>query len=238
MWPTSENDTSIDGVTKVRLESAVSRAKVADSIKVPRSVLTIRNLPRIRHSRSLTRRLASRQSTVLVGLMICAASMSLSACGSGSSPSSAPTTGRPVTSTTQALTGPAASALAAYRAMWADMVTASRTSDYQSPLMAEHASGDALSVLVQGLAKDQQEGIVTKGEPVLHPQVTSLTPAGDPTQATITDCFDDTHWLEYKLSGELVNNTPGGHQATTAIVINTGSIWKVSQLAVQATGTC
>ena len=77
-------------------------------------------------------------------------------------------------------TGAAASALAAYRAMWADMVTASLTSDYQSPLLPEHASGEALSVLVQGLAKNQAQGIVAKGEPVLHPQITSLDAGREP----------------------------------------------------------
>jgi hypothetical protein len=122
--------------------------------------------------------------------------------------------------------------------MWSDMVTASQTSDYKSPLLSEHASGSALSVLVQGLAKNQALGIVTKGKPVLHPQVTSLTPAADPTQATITDCFDDTHWLEYKSTGGLVDNTPGGRRATTAILVDTNGSWTVTQLAVQATGTC
>jgi hypothetical protein len=135
-------------------------------------------------------------------------------------------------------TGAAAEALAAYQAMWANMVTAARTSDYQSPLLPEDASGNALSVLVQGLAKNQQQGIVTKGEPALHPQVTSLSPTGDPNQATISDCFDDTHWLEYRTSGGLVNNAPGGRRATTAILMKTNGTWKVTQLAVQATGTC
>src|SRR3712207_8780642 len=35
-------------------------------------------------------------------------------------------------------------ALAAYRGMWQDMVVAARTSDYQSPLLARHATGPAL----------------------------------------------------------------------------------------------
>lgn len=122
--------------------------------------------------------------------------------------------------------------------MWADMVTASRTSDYRSPLLPDNALGEALSVLVQGLAKNQQQGIVTKGAPVLHPSVSSLTPAGNPTQATIIDCFDARDWLEYKTSGGLANSTPGGQHATTAILVNTGGIWKVTQLAVQAAGTC
>jgi len=118
------------------------------------------------------------------------------------------------------------------------MVTVSRTSDYKSPLLSQHATGSALSVLVQGLAKNQTLGIVTKGKPVLHPQVTSLTPAADPTQATITDCFDSRRWLDYKTTGGLTNNTPGGQHATSAMVTDTGGIWKVTQLAVQAAGTC
>ena len=240
MWPASENDSSTDSVTKVRLWSAVGPTKVADSLALSRSVLEIRTLPRIRRSRSVTRRLATRQSTVLAGLLVGAASMALAACGSGSSPGSAPTTDRPATSTstTQAPTGPAGSALAAYRSMWADMVTASRTSDYKSPLLAENASGEALSVLVQGLAKNQAQGVVTRGDPVLDPSVTSLTPAGNPTQATISDCFDDTHWLDYKVTGGLANSTPGGHRATMAVVVDTSGSWKVTQLAVQAIGTC
>jgi len=122
--------------------------------------------------------------------------------------------------------------------MWADMVIASRTSDYQSPLLAQYASGNALALLVHGLYMNLQDGIVTKGQPELHPQVTSLSPATNPTQASISDCFDDTRWLEYKTNGALANNTPGGHHATTAIVQESAGTWKVSMLAVQASGTC
>jgi len=129
-------------------------------------------------------------------------------------------------------------ALAAYRGMWADMVIASRTSNYQSPLLPQHASGDALSLLIQGLAKDQQEGVVAKGQPILHPQVTSLTPVGTPTQATISDCLNDSRWLEYNANGSLQNKVPGGLHATTAIVIDVDGVWKVSELALQTAGTC
>ena len=53
--------------------------------------------------------------------------------------------------------------LAAYRTMWADLVTAAATSDYQSPLLAQHATGDALTLFVQGLARDHLHDIVTRG---------------------------------------------------------------------------
>jgi hypothetical protein len=122
--------------------------------------------------------------------------------------------------------------------MWADMVIASRTSNYRSPLLPQHASGAALSVLVQGLAKNQAQGIIAKGEPILHPQLTSLSPASDPTQATISDCFNDAGWLEYRISGGLVNSIPGGNRETEAIVDVDGDSWKVTQLVVQKIGTC
>lgn len=118
------------------------------------------------------------------------------------------------------------------------MVIASRTSDYQSSLLPQHATGDALSLLIQGLAANQANHIVTKGNPHLNPQVTSLSPSGAPTQATVTDCFSDSHWLDYKESGGLVDNTPGGLHATSALVVEVSGTWKVSQLAIQKLGTC
>jgi hypothetical protein len=172
--------------------------------------------------------------------MLSAVMIALASCGSGPSKVAASSTLRSVssTTTTQPPTGAAALALAAYRGMWADMVVASRTSNYQSPSLPQHASGAALSTLVQGLARNQQDGVITKGEPTFHPQVTSLSPTETPTQATITDCVSDAHWLEYKVKGGLVNNVPGGNRATTAIAVATDGIWKVTQLAVQAVGTC
>ena len=183
-------------------------------------------------------RMAPRSKKVFTVLALCAAVTTLGGCGSGPARvADPPSTTVPATSTTQ-LTGPAAMALSAYRGMWADMVIASRTSDYQSPLLPLHASGAALSVLIRGLAKNQEQSIITKGEPSLHPQVTSLSPEATPTQATITDCVNATKWLEYKTTGGLVDNVPGGHHQTTAIVVEVNGAWKVGQLAVQSSGTC
>ncbi len=122
----------------------------------------------------------------------------------------------------------------AYRAMWADLVSAARTSNFQSTRLPEHAAGQVLTLFVQGLARDQLHGIVTKGDPVLHPVVTSSSP----NRVTVVDCFDDTHWLEYKTSGGLAKNTPGGRHATTAELVNTSGTWKVTQLGIGKTGTC
>jgi hypothetical protein len=226
-------------VTKVQPTSEQNRTEVPDRPQPASSTFGTRTPPETLHDPKSPRHgLATRQSTVLLGLFFI--SMLFAACGSGSTPPSAPTTGRSSTSTSssQMPNGPAAAALSAYRAMWVDMVIASRTADYQSPLLPQHASGSALSLLVQGLAKNQAQGIVVKGNPRLQPQVTSLSPPDDPTEATISDCVDDSHWLDYKTNGELFNSIPGGRHATMAIVMDTNGQWKVTGLAVQAAGTC
>jgi hypothetical protein len=164
----------------------------------------------------------------------------LTACGSGSTSVSAPTTAatHSTTTTTEAVADVPADVLTAYRAMWADLVTAAKTSDYQSPLLSQHASGSVVTLFVQGLARDQLNKIVTRGEPVLHPRVNSLSPAAQPARATVADCFDDTHWVEYTTSGALAKNTPGGRRATMAVLVKKAGLWKVSKLTVGATGTC
>jgi hypothetical protein len=131
-----------------------------------------------------------------------------------------------------------ADVLRAYQSMWTALVTAAQTSDYQSPLLAEHATGAALTLLIQGLARDNLNRIVTRGKTVHHPQVATLTSAGNQSQASVTDCYDDTQWLEYTTTGALAKNNPGGRRATSANLVKKAGTWKVSQLTIQATGTC
>jgi hypothetical protein len=168
---------------------------------------------------------------LLAGPPLCAAVILLAACGSGSS-GPAPTTAAPPSNRVDS------QVLASYTTMWADLVTAARTSDYQSPLLAEHATGGALTLLVQGLARDQLHGIVTLGRTVHFPRLTSLMPPVMPTHALISDCFDDSHWIEYQTSGARARNAPGGRRAATADLVKSGGTWKVSQISVQAVGSC
>jgi hypothetical protein len=164
----------------------------------------------------------------------------LAGCGSGSISSAPrhPTTTVPSTAVESPSQQAASTALAAYRAMWADMVIAAQTANYQLPSLADHASGNALALLVHGLAVDRQEGIVTRGQPTMDPQVVSVSPPTDPTQVDIVDCFNDTNWLNYKVSGGLQNNVPGGRHHTTATVEDTAGVWKVAELQVGVAGTC
>jgi hypothetical protein len=129
-------------------------------------------------------------------------------------------------------------ALAAYRAMWQDMVVAARTSDYESPALRRHASGLALQLIVDSLRKDKQDGVVTRGELVLDPRVREASPRARPTRVIVDDCADSARWLKYRASGELANDIPGGRREIRAVVRNLDGAWKVIDFAVEATGSC
>jgi hypothetical protein len=185
----------------------------------------------------------------VTGLMLCTTAMVLGACGGGMTaapPTSAPTkASAPVAGATSSTPTAAqhsaqvsSQVLTAYRDMWGDLVTAAETSDFQSSLLPLHATGVALTLLTQGLARDQLHSIVTRGITAHQPRVTSLSSSIDPTRATVTDCFNDAKWIEYTTNGARAKNTPGGRRATTAELVRSSGVWKVSQLTIGATGTC
>jgi hypothetical protein len=131
-----------------------------------------------------------------------------------------------------------ADAVAAYRAMWKDLEAAGRSADPNAPQLGDHATGGALRLLKYGLTKDRQEAVVAKGYVVLSPQVKSATPATAPTQVGIMDCSDDSHWLQYKKTGRLKDQVPGGHHLTDATVQLQNGSWKVSDFYLHEVGTC
>src|SRR5262249_16539690 len=157
-------------------------------------------------------------------VVVLALAATLAACGSSGGSASPRTTNDSTVATQSARPSPSdraqAEAIAAYNAMWRDMASAALTADYQSPQPAQHASGDALPVLTRGLYTNQRRGIVVKGQPLTNPSVTSAKPEDKPSTVAISDCFDDTNWLNYIAStGELQNNVPGGRHQTTATVV-------------------
>jgi hypothetical protein len=124
--------------------------------------------------------------------------------------------------------------------MWKDFVAAGRTSDWQSSSLGTHATGLALQSLSRGLYSDHYKGLVTKGEPILNPSVSSAEPVDAPTKVMVTDCGDSTNWLKYrKDNGELADYEPGGRQLINAIVLKqSDGSWKVSEYGVHEVGSC
>jgi hypothetical protein len=124
--------------------------------------------------------------------------------------------------------------------MWRDFAAAGTTSNWQSPTLAQHATGLALSTMSRGLYADHYNGLVTKGTATHDPQVSSTGPAADPTTVVVTDCSDSAHYLKYAASsGKPANDGPGGRQQINATVeVQADGSWKVSDFGVQAVGTC
>jgi hypothetical protein len=122
--------------------------------------------------------------------------------------------------------------------MWQAYVAASNAGDPQSPELAKYASGNALQTLVNGLTANKSKGLTTKGTPQLNPVQTGFSPADAPTNVTVGDCLDSTHWLLYKPNGDLADNTPGGRHKVTAEVNKGDGGWKVTAFAAQGVGTC
>lgn len=166
--------------------------------------------------------------------------LSLSACGGSSANTVAttpPTTVRP-SSPASPENAQVAAALSAYQAMWRDVVVASRTSDYQSATLADHASGQALSLITKIIYAQRKAGLVTKGAPLFEPRPTaSSTPAQ--SEVTFHDCGDFSNWLNYRAdTGKLEDATPGGKHRIMAQVEPQQGVWKVTKLSLGDSGTC
>jgi hypothetical protein len=123
--------------------------------------------------------------------------------------------------------------------MWAAFVDAAKTSDPDAPSLRTYAADNALKLIVSSLYADRDQGKVAKGEVALDPKIKELKPAGSPTTATLVDCVDSTKWLEYKASGGLWDDKPGGKHRTTATVTKQADgTWKASAFTLEGSGTC
>jgi hypothetical protein len=131
-------------------------------------------------------------------------------------------------------------ATAAYLGMWHNYAKAATTSDWQSPLLSEFATGEALSAMSRGLYSDHYKGLVAKGEPRNNPSVSSVNPPDDPTKVMIADCGDSSNWRRYRTdNGQLVDDEPGGRRSITATVEKqSDGKWRVTGFAVKEPGTC
>jgi hypothetical protein len=119
--------------------------------------------------------------------------------------------------------------------MWAEVVAANKTSDYQAPDLADHLGGQALLTLTTNMAAEKEQGIIALGQPVLHPVVVSASA----TSVHIQDCVQDEAWLQYYVATKkLVDNVPGGDRATTATVTDENGVWKVTEMNSGSDGTC
>ncbi|MBN1174816.1 MAG: hypothetical protein JXA67_21830 [Micromonosporaceae bacterium] len=122
--------------------------------------------------------------------------------------------------------------------MWDAWVQAGKTSNPDEPALRTYTSGEALKLIVGVLATNQHNQHVSLGSVVLDPKVSEVKPPEAPTDATVTDCVNTENWLNYKASGGLVDDVPGGRHVMTATVTRADGAWKVSVFKLGRVGTC
>lgn len=183
----------------------------------------------------------TRQMLVITGVTL---ALGVAACASNGSTSPAPSTtavsSQPSTTPISPVESAKQQALAAYHGMWQDVAEAATTSDWQSPRLADHATGDALSVLSRQLYADHYNGLVSKGKPVNSPVVESVEPSNEPKIVLIRDCSDAGDWLKYRAdNGQPADNQTGGkHLINAEVKLAVDGSWRVTRFAVQGTGSC
>ncbi|SEB46115.1 hypothetical protein SAMN04489727_1935 [Amycolatopsis tolypomycina] len=131
-------------------------------------------------------------------------------------------------------------AVDAYLGMWRDVAAVATTSDWQSPRLAEHATGDALSVLARQLYADHYNGVVSKGAPANSPVAQSVDSQYEPKTVVIRDCSDASTWLKYRTdNGKPADDEPGGkHLIHAEVKLAVDGSWRVTRFAVERTGSC
>jgi hypothetical protein len=147
----------------------------------------------------------------------------------------APTTAAATTTTRSSEAATEAAVLAAYRAFWDDIVAVGKTADWQSPRLAEHATGSALQQLRAQFRAVKARGWIAKGT-VKVPSSADVSISG--TRATIRACVDTTRYGRYDPGAGRWIDPPGGqpNQHRDALVLNRQGIWEVADTVV--TGRC
>ncbi len=196
--------------------------------------------------RSQLVRALARRGGAVPGAVIVSLVGALTACGSQGAPSGSPGSQTPAAAPPSSSAPPSPAdaakeqAKAAYTGMWQAMAKAGETSDWQSPQLAQYATGNALTTITRSLYADHFNHVVSRGKPVNNPTVSTVDPPTDPTMVRLNDCGDSTNWLQYKEgTNQPVDNSPGGRRSIVAEVKKQADgSWKVDQFAVEGLGSC
>ncbi|KJE21204.1 hypothetical protein FF36_04544 [Frankia torreyi] len=188
------------------------------------------------------------------GVLLAVVVAVLVSCSDGGSTPGAAGTSSAVSSTARASVTPSptsaaevasSEAVAAYLGMWRATAVASHTSDWQSPELSRYASGAALQVITGTLYADRFNKVVSRGQSVNQPTVTSADPPAAPTTVLLADCGDDSGWQKYHADpgqpddGQLVAGSSGGRRQITAEVrLHQDGAWRVTRFAVGSVGSC
>jgi len=119
----------------------------------------------------------------------------------------------------------------AWNAFWDDWVEVSKTADYDSPRLADHATGKALRGLRLQLLSYRKRGLVARGTPVrTSARVTEIRGGA----ARVSECLDGNRWLAHDAKTGQVRGRPNGKTNQVEAVLRLGGgRWKVSELTIK-----
>jgi hypothetical protein len=119
--------------------------------------------------------------------------------------------------------------LADYQAFWDAVVAVGKTADWQSPLLAKHATGAALRQLQAQFRAVKAHGWIAKGTVKVSPTVTSISRS----TATIQDCVDATGFGRYDPKARRWIDQPSGQpDAERVRLVLIQGTWKVAETVV------
>jgi hypothetical protein len=123
--------------------------------------------------------------------------------------------------------------------MWKAYVDASRIPDPQFPDLRRYAQDDALTVFINGLTTMHRDGLISRGDVVLHPTITAIRPDASPPTVDIDDCADTSQTQLIKKDGSPYRDNPGGRQSAKATVTQVNDrVWRVTSFALYGVGSC
>ena len=184
------------------------------------------------------------QATVRCVLATVVGVLAVSSC-SGSSqppsslPSSSPTPSQSATPSPDASAVAGSAALEAYRGFRRAQVAAEAIANAHNPDLAKYAGDKALAQERANLLQLAKAGIVVTGQPILKPEITSVSLGVAPVVA-ITDCVDTSRWTPiYKATGKsaAAPNQPSRVLAT-ALARPYGKGWIITELTTERSRPC
>jgi hypothetical protein len=183
---------------------------------------------------------------VVIGRGVLVVAVLLAGCSSETrTPTAATTTTQPPGASTTAPTvaGPPttssrsaaeAAVLAAYRAYWTDVIAVGKTSNWQSPRLADNATGRALAQARATFHTLKARGLVALGTVDLRAKVLSIKA----TAATLYDCNSTSNFLAYDAkTGALRDKSSGRRNGKTVTLRLQDGAWKVANVVTEV-GRC
>lgn len=176
--------------------------------------------------------------TALLATMSVLLGLDLGACSQDAPPAAGASASHDVSASVSPSPRPtneaATSAIAAYRAMWADAEVAGRTADPKNPRLDDHAQKNALWLLQYTMERARKAGVTIEGSVVADPTVVK----SEKDKVELRDCIDASRWLQVKPGTSSRGLLGGRHRAKATVVRVSDDTWKVSDLYLEDVGTC